>query len=409
MLIQSLISNDSSFSNISIETTASSNSNSDTSSSSTSTEANGDGQDKLTSVAVIGDDGSDQIIKVTVDADEDHGVVVTEPNDQSVRKKSTNTLSVSFSLADEGVGSTKINRMVSTSSVTLRENLASLPKTTPNGSKPDKLYFNVHELYTTERDYVDTLCLLTQDFRKAVEDVVEPEFLQKFVKPFETIRPLNERLLELLRKRVLEEWDAKPTVSGIFCFFFDLLRSFSFDFIDIFIENAPFFKSYSIYIMEYDRLNHMLNENIDKEWFSKYRQALSDFENTDRCRKLRVIDHIVKPVQRLGQYPLMLKSILKCIDVTNPDRAQMEKAFDMISDIVTYLNDIPSVEKSIVDMHYLRSKIIWNANTYCMPPQKLIKHGYLAKMSRKKIEERYFVLVSITILEIILFIILFFS
>ena len=97
----------------------------------------------------------------------------------------------------------------------LRENLSKLPLSTPNGSKPDKLYYIAHELYTTERDYVDVLRMLTVEFREAIKPHVPDWFLKEFFSPLNQVLPANEHLLRELSDRVLHNWDAKPMISGI--------------------------------------------------------------------------------------------------------------------------------------------------------------------------------------------------
>mgnify|MGYP000247540073 FL=1 len=100
------------------------------------------------------------------------------------------------------------------SNPSLRENLSSLPKSTPNGNKPDKRYYCVHELYTTERDYVDVLIMLTEEFPKAIETHVTPKWLSTFFRPLNQVTPINKHLLKELKQRILIDWDDEPKISG---------------------------------------------------------------------------------------------------------------------------------------------------------------------------------------------------
>lgn len=102
------------------------------------------------------------------------------------------------------------------SNPSLRENLSSLPKSTPKGGKPDKRYYCAHELYTTERDYVDVLIMLTEEFRKEIQPYVTPKWLSTFFRPLDGVTPINKKLLEELKRRILVDWDDNTKLSGWF-------------------------------------------------------------------------------------------------------------------------------------------------------------------------------------------------
>ncbi|OTF70890.1 hypothetical protein BLA29_014765, partial [Euroglyphus maynei] len=95
----------------------------------------------------------------------------------------------------------------------------SLPKSTPKGGKPDKRYYCAHELYTTERDYVDILIMLTEEFHQAIQEHISIKWLSTFFRPLNVVTPINKHLLEELKRRILVDWDDNPRLSGwYFCF-----------------------------------------------------------------------------------------------------------------------------------------------------------------------------------------------
>lgn len=276
----------------------------------------------------------------------------------------------------------------------LRENLSSLPKCTPKGFKPDKRYYCAHELYTTERDYVDILEMLTEDFKNAVQPYVDNKWLYDFFRPLNSVIPINKELLQELQKRILKDWDDNPKISGLKILIF-IKQTFNFIFfcvLDIIIEVCPYFKEYSIYIRQINLLNTMLDYAVKN--FNNFETILRTFENSDRCRKLSIKSYLVKPIQRLPQYRLMLLEYLKQLQPDEQEYQGTQKALKVVSEVVEHLDrESMLVEQSLI-LNELRNRIILNKPTKIVIPGRiLIRRGQLEKVSRKEVHVRYFILV----------------
>ncbi|KAH9522487.1 FYVE, RhoGEF and PH domain-containing protein 6 [Dermatophagoides farinae] len=261
------------------------------------------------------------------------------------------------------------------SNPSLRENLSSLPKSTPKGGKPDKRYYCAHELYTTERDYVDVLIMLTEEFRKEIQPYVTPKWLSTFFRPLDGVTPINKKLLEELKRRILVDWDDNTKLS------------------DIIIQICPYFKEYSIYIREFDRINFMLDDAIVR--FVDFESVLRSFENNDRCRKLTIKSYLLKPIQRLPQYLLMLKQYAKLLD-PEKDHDEFEgtqEAMRIVSEVVEHVDRESKMQEQSLTLNELRNRIILTKPTkIIIPGRVLIRRGQLDKVSRKEVHVRYFIL-----------------
>lgn len=257
---------------------------------------------------------------------------------------------------------------------TLPENLSRLPTSTPKGAEPTKRYFLAHELFTTERDYVDVLRMLTEEFREAIRDAVSDYFLNKFFRPLDTVLPINLKLLSELETRVLTDWDDTPTIA------------------DIMISICPFFKEYSIFVREFEHLNHMLDEA--SEMFPNFREALLRFQSLERCKKLSIKNYLLKPIQRLPQYPLLLRGYFEKMKPDDPDYAQTEQALKVVTEVVEHINrEHDNAEKAMI-LAELKNRIISKTpDSIVKPGRDLVKRGMLHKVSRKEVHERYFILV----------------
>eukprot|EP01087_Luapelamoeba_hula_P011975 TRINITY_DN3330_c1_g2_i1.p1 TRINITY_DN3330_c1_g2~~TRINITY_DN3330_c1_g2_i1.p1 ORF type:complete len:933 (+),score=196.33 TRINITY_DN3330_c1_g2_i1:160-2958(+) len=58
-----------------------------------------------------------------------------------------------------------------------------------------------------------------------------------------------------------------------------------------------------------------------------------------RCRGLTLFSYLIKPVQRLCKYPLLIKALLQHTDPGHPDYNNLVKAMAEIGDIVDYVNE----------------------------------------------------------------------
>ena len=48
---------------------------------------------------------------------------------------------------------------------------------------------------------------------------------------------------------------------------------------------------------------------------------------------------LIKPVQRILKYPLMLNELIKCTEVEHSDRADLTRARDIMTDVASFINE----------------------------------------------------------------------
>ncbi|XP_017462252.1 PREDICTED: FYVE, RhoGEF and PH domain-containing protein 6-like, partial [Rhagoletis zephyria] len=237
-------------------------------------------------------------------------------------------------------------------------------------------------MWLTERDYVDVLQMLTKEFREAVQGTVNGYFLNKFFRPLDQVLPINERLLKELEQRVLVDWDDNPKIS------------------DIMIKICPFFKEYSIFVREFDQLNHMLDEA--SELFPDFNAALTAFQRTDRCKKLSIKNYLLKPIQRLPQYPLLITTYLKKLKSDDPDYENTQRALKVVTEVVEHVNRESHQAEKALKLAELKNRIISKTpDAIVKPGRELIKEGPLLKISRKEVQERYFILFNDALLYLV--------
>ena len=48
---------------------------------------------------------------------------------------------------------------------------------------------------------------------------------------------------------------------------------------------------------------------------------------------------LIKPVQRILKYPLMLNELIKCTEVEHSDRVDLMRARDIMTDVASFINE----------------------------------------------------------------------
>ncbi|KAL1497170.1 hypothetical protein ABEB36_008171 [Hypothenemus hampei] len=94
------------------------------------------------------------------------------------------------------------------------------------------------------------------------------------------------------------------------------------------------FQPYYKYCAEQSRCQHYCRENLESEVFTAY---LTWCESQKDCNRLRLMDILVQPMQRLTKYGLLLKAILKNTD-EDVERESLQTMIKLVDDFVNNVN-----------------------------------------------------------------------
>ena len=65
---------------------------------------------------------------------------------------------------------------------------------------------------------------------------------------------------------------------------------------------------------------------------------------------------LIKPVQRILKYPLMLNELIKCTEVEHSDRVDLMRARDIMTDVASFINESKrrkDIGKDCHQVHYM--------------------------------------------------------
>ncbi|XP_077601347.1 FYVE, RhoGEF and PH domain-containing protein 6-like [Stigmatopora nigra] len=253
-----------------------------------------------------------------------------------------------------------------------------------SGPGMTKIHHIATEIMTSEKVFVDVLKLLHIDFREAVnkaslqnsKPVIEERLLNQILYYLPQLYELNQDLLQELQNR-LSKWDENKQLA------------------DIFLKKGPYLKMYSTYIREFDKNVALLEEQSKKN--PLFGAVVKEFEADPRCANLALKHYLLKPIQRIPQYQLLLRDYLKNLSKDSADYKDTQDALAIMKDVVSHANDIMKQGDNFQKL--IRVQCSLNGHHEIVQPGRVfLKEGILNKLSRKVMQPRMFFLFNDTLL-----------
>lgn len=234
----------------------------------------------------------------------------------------------------------------------------------------------LNEIWTSERDYVNDLDILVNVylFPLRAMNVVEADVQRKIFSNVELLAENNRLLLERLDE-VMEHENPDTTVGEVFSDFAGQL-----------------YEMYKVYCANQDISLATYEKVAKKPAFQRYLKVC----HTDRrCRGLPLPSFLIKPVQRICKYPLLLRELLKHTSPTHADHATLQPALERIQELVNGLNEWQRAQEERRKLEELQTKI-HGCPDLSRPGRDLLMNGILTyhRSKTSKGEVRYVFLFS---------------
>ncbi|KAM4618581.1 FYVE, RhoGEF and PH domain-containing protein 6-like [Polymixia lowei] len=255
---------------------------------------------------------------------------------------------------------------------------------TEHGLKKSKIHHIATEIMSSENVFVDVLKLLHIDFRDAVskasrqlgKPVIEERILSQILYSLPQLYELNQDLLRELEQRVAK-WDDNAQLA------------------DIFVKKGPYLKMYSTYIREFDKNVALLDEQSKKN--TTFGGVVREFEASPRCANLALRHYLLKPVQRIPQYQLLLTDYLKNLPLDSADYKDTQAALGIVKEVANHANDIMKQGDNFQKLIQVQCSLNGH-HEIVQPGRVFLKEGVLKKLSRKVMQPRMFFLFNDTLL-----------
>ncbi|XP_073693910.1 FYVE, RhoGEF and PH domain-containing protein 6 [Garra rufa] len=245
-------------------------------------------------------------------------------------------------------------------------------------AKRNKVVHIAMEIMSSEKVFVDVLKLLHIDFRDAVakatrasgKPLVEEKVLNQILYYLPQLYELNKDLLKELEERVAH-WSDHQRLA------------------DIFVQKGPYLKMYSTYIREFDRNVALLDEQCRKN--PPFANVVRQFETSPRCASLALKHYLLKPVQRIPQYQLLLTDYLKNLPEDSSDYKDTQTALSVVKEVANHANDIMKQGDNFQKLMQVQYSLNGH-HEIVQPGRVFLKEGTLMKLSRKVMQPRMFFL-----------------
>ncbi|XP_059506928.1 FERM, ARHGEF and pleckstrin domain-containing protein 2 isoform X3 [Stegostoma tigrinum] len=246
----------------------------------------------------------------------------------------------------------------------------------------DKAYFIAKEILTTERTYLKDLEVITVWFRSAViKDSAMPEGLMTLL--FSNIDPIYEFhrgfLKEIEQRLALWEGRSNAHVKG------DYQRIG-----DVMLRNMCALKEFTGYLQKYDEVLMELERATKQS--KKLEAVYKEFELQKVCY-LPLNTFLLKPIQRLMHYKLILERLCKHYCPDHRDYSDCRDALKEVRDMSAQLHSSLIRLEHFQKLTELRRDLIGIENLI-LPGRDFIREGCLYKLTKKGLQQRMFFLFS---------------
>ncbi|XP_057678427.1 intersectin-2 isoform X2 [Corythoichthys intestinalis] len=230
----------------------------------------------------------------------------------------------------------------------------------------------IHELIHTEETYVDDLELVLEVFYKPMSEsgrLTEAEMGVIFVNWRELIM-CNSKLLKALRVRKKMGGDNMPVqLIG------ELLAS-------ELTRMQPYVRFCSCQLNAAALLQSKMHDQPD------FKDFLKKIATNYRCRGMPLSSFLLKPMQRITRYPLLIKNILEHTPEHQADHSPLRDALERAEELCSQVNEGVREKENSDRLEWIQSHVqcdgaiehlVFNSLTNCLGPRKLLHSGRLHK------------------------------
>ncbi|XP_057596404.1 intersectin-2 isoform X4 [Hippopotamus amphibius kiboko] len=235
----------------------------------------------------------------------------------------------------------------------------------------------IHELIETEERYVDDLQLVVEVFQKRMAEpgfLTEAEMALIFVHWKELIMS-NTKLLKALRVRKKTGGEKMPVqMIG-----------------DILAAELSHMQAYIRFCSCQLNGAALLQQKTDEH--ADFKEFLKKLASDPRCKGMPLSSFLLKPMQRITRYPLLIRSILENTPENHVDHSSLKLALERAEELCSQVNEgVREKENSDrlewiqthVQCEGLAEQLVFNSLTNCLGPRKLLHSGKLYKTKSNK-------------------------
>lgn len=225
----------------------------------------------------------------------------------------------------------------------------------------------IQEIEKTETDYVNDLTMLVEHYLKPMQKLSGELFD-------------DSTIATVFGNGALEKIQATH-VSLLDC----LVEGGPDDTSNAFLRHIEDFKVYGFYVSNHPKASTTLEDLKAKDF-----QIKKFFEGCTLMAGKSMDGLMLKPIQRICQYPMLLGELKKKTDPSHATYKQIEEALEVAKSMALSINEDKRNKEELIAIH--KKFLGWRGPPISATSTQLIHDGVLTKISGKKVQERHFFL-----------------
>jgi FYVE/RhoGEF/PH domain-containing protein 5/6 len=117
---------------------------------------------------------------------------------------------------------------------------------------------------------------------------------------------------------------------------------------EVFLKFLPFFKTYTLYVNNYETIQKTIKHLQDKD--DDFKIWLAKQARDPRLRGLGLDSYQIMPIQRIPRYELLLKELVSNTDETHPDFPNLKRAVGEVHTIANLINEQKKLSENMMKM-----------------------------------------------------------
>ncbi|CAI2169930.1 13957_t:CDS:10 [Funneliformis geosporum] len=227
---------------------------------------------------------------------------------------------------------------------------------------------SIYELISTEQSYIRDLQMIVEIFYGPLQTILSSEELNTIFSNIEDILLCNTEILSDLEQRQKEDE-----------FFVDSVG-------DILLKHYECLKCYKTYCGNQLNASKFLQKKRNED--KRFEEFLKKAQQNPQCGSLDLSSFLLKPMQRITRYPLLIRQILHYTDKNNLDHEDMMQALHKAEAILEDTNEAAREQENqlklteiskLVDLEDLDEKLDLMSTTRLVGKRQFILEGPLRK------------------------------
>nr|XP_012216614.1 PREDICTED: intersectin-1 isoform X3 [Linepithema humile] len=235
---------------------------------------------------------------------------------------------------------------------------------------------HIKELIMTEKAYIEDMRLVHEVFEKPLIEslVLSVDEVEKIFINWRDIIACNDNFLRTLRIRRDNSYGGVVRMIG-----------------DILCENIPRMSAYIRFCS--CQISAAAYLQLLTETSPEFMRVAQACQQDPRTKGLPLSSFLIKPMQRITKYPLIIGKILEYTPIDHPDRQYLQEALAKSEEFCTQVNEGVREKENSDRLEWLQThvvcdgleeQLVFNSLTNSLGPRKLLHYGILHKAKSGK-------------------------